>query len=239
LLDLLRTLAALAAILPGLVAGGLVALLGGDRRRAFNRATELWGELGTRAAGIDLRVTGAEFLDVRPAVFVINHQSGIDPILVCALLRRNFVGVAKAEIRRNPVLGPAFALAGTIFLDRGDGPAARRSLAAGLEKLRQGLGVAIAPEGTRSPGARIGRFKSGAFRLAVEARVPVVPIVIHDAGRVLPRGGLIMRAGPVHVSVQPPIPTSDWSLETLRAHVDGVEAVFNALLSEAGQPPVA
>ena len=231
LADALRTLAALAAILPGLLVGGLTALLGGNRRRALNRAIRLWGDLGIRAAGIDLRVTGAEFLEMRPAVFVINHQSGIDPILICALLRRDFVGVAKSEIRRNPLLGPAFALAGTIFLDRGDGPAARRSLAAGLDRLREGVAVAIAPEGTRSLGIRIGHFKTGAFRLALEAGVPVVPIVIHDAARVLPRGGRVMRAGPVHVSVQPPIDTTRWSPEALKYQVAEVESIFEEVLA--------
>ncbi len=233
LLDVLRTLAALAAILPGLLVGGLTALLGGNRRRALNRAIRLWGDLGIRAAGIDLRVTGGEFLEIRPAVFVINHRSGIDPILICALLRRDFVGVAKAEIRGNPLLGPAFALAGTIFLDRGDGPAARRSLAAGLDRLREGIGVAIAPEGTRSRGIRIGPFKTGAFRLALEAGVPVVPIVIHDAAQVLPRGGFVMRAGPVHVSVRPPMATTTWSSDALQDHVADVESVFEEVLSRA------
>ena len=226
----MRTLAALAVILPGIVAAACTALVTRDRRRAFNRATELWGAWGIRAAGIELRVEGEQFLKLRPAVFVINHQSGVDPILVCALLRRDFVGVAKAEIRRNPLLGPAFAWAGTIFLDREDSPAARRSLERGLETLAKGYGVAIAPEGARSWGSRPGRFKSGAFRLAFEARVPIVPIVIHDAGRILPRGGFVMRAGRVHVSVQPPIDTSGWSPEEVGSQVRGVEKLFEAII---------
>ena len=85
--DVLRTVLAVAAILPGLLAGVLTALVTRDRRRAFNRATRLWGRQGTRAAGIRLCVEGAERLRVRPAIFTINHQSGIDPILVCALLQ--------------------------------------------------------------------------------------------------------------------------------------------------------
>ena len=152
-LDALRTLAALAAILPGLAAGFWVFLRTRDRRQALNRATELWGELGTRAAGIELQVEGAEHLELRPAVFVINHQSGIDPILLCALLRRNFVGVAKSEIRRNPLLGPAFAFAETVFLDREDVEGARDRLMESTRILERGLAVAVAPEGTRSGSA--------------------------------------------------------------------------------------
>ena len=233
LLDGLRTVAALLVILPGMLAGAWTGIRTRARREAFNRAVGIWGAWGTRAAGIDLRVEGAEFLAIRPAVFVINHQSGIDPILVCALLERDFVGVAKVEVRRNPVLGPAFALAGTIFLDRGDAPGARKALAGGLETLNRGFAVVIAPEGTRSAGAGLGRFKAGGFRLALAARVPVVPVVIHDAGKVLPRGGFIMRGGPVHVTVTPPISTADWDLESVHEHVLSVQAVFESVLARA------
>ena len=229
--DVLGTVAALLAIFPGLLVGAWTGIRTRSRVKAFNRAVGIWGTWGTRAAGIDLRVEGAAFLSIRPAVFVINHQSGIDPILVCALLERDFVGVAKSEIRRNPILGPAFALAGTIFLHRGHGPAAWKTLAKGKETLARGLGVAIAPEGTRSTRAAVGPFKSGGFRLALAARVPVVPVVIHDAGKSLPRGGFIMRAGSVHVTVKPPISTADWDIESLHEHVLCVQAVFQEVLS--------
>ena len=230
MLDVLRTLGALAAILPGLVAGLWVFFRRQDRRQALNRAIELWGELGTRAAGIELRVEGAEYLELRPAVFVINHQSGIDPILVCALLRRDFVGVAKSQIKRNPVLGPVFAFAETIFLDRGEGERARESLGAAVAVLGRGLAVVVAPEGTRSESAEPGPFKTGAFRLALEARVPVVPIVIHNAFRILPSGAYVMRAGDVQVSVRPPIPTTDWSAESVRHHTELIEDVFRRVI---------
>ena len=230
LLDVLRTFAALAAIFPGLMVGLWVLLWRRDRRQALNRAIELWGDLGIRAAGIELHVEGAEYLELRPAVFVINHQSGIDPMLVCALLRRDFVGVAKSQIRRNPVLGPVFAFAETIFLDRGEGQRARESLGAAVAVLGSGLAVAVAPEGRRSESAEPGSFKTGAFRLAMEARVPVVPIVIHNAFRILPSGGYVMRAGEVQVSVRPPIPTTNWAAESVRHHTELIEDVFRRVI---------
>ena len=228
--DGLRTLATLAVIFPGIALALWTALFGGGRRRAINRATEFWGRAGVRAAGIELQIEGAEFLDTRPAVFVINHQSGIDPILVCALLKRDFVGVAKSELRRNPVLGPAFAAAGTIFLDRGNARSARENLLGGVNILHKGYGVAIAPEGRRSAGARVGSFRSGAFRLAQEAGIPVVPIVIHDAGRILPRGAFVMRAGRVRVSVLPPVDTSDWEAGKIRHRALHFERLFESVL---------
>lgn len=229
--DVARTALALAAIAPGLAAGAVRWLRTRDRRRAIDRAIEVWGEFGTRAAGVRLVVRGAERLSLRPAVFVLNHQSGVDPILVCALLRGGFTGVAKLEVRRHPILGPAFAFAGTVFLDRGDRAQALAALADAVAVLRSGIAVAIAPEGTRSAGTGLGAFKKGAFRLAMEARVPIVPIVLHDAWRVLPRGAWVMTAATVHVSVLAPIPTDDWTLPDLDARIADVRARFAAALA--------
>jgi putative phosphoserine phosphatase/1-acylglycerol-3-phosphate O-acyltransferase len=231
LLDLLGTVAAIAAIVPGLAAGIARLVSTRDRRRAINRAIEVWGDLGTRAAGVELVVTGREYLALRPAVFVFNHQSGADPFLLCALLRRDFVGVAKAEIRRNPLLGPAFAFADTVFVDRSDHEQAVRALDPAVATLRRGLGILIAPEGTRSASYEVGPFKKGAFRIALAARAPIVPIVLHDARNLLPRGGWIMRAGTVHVSVLAPIATDAWSIETLDVHVAAVRERFVATLA--------
>jgi 1-acyl-sn-glycerol-3-phosphate acyltransferase len=101
--DAVRTAAALAVIPLGVVPGLAVWLATRDRRRAIDRTIEAWGDWGIRAAGIALDVTGTEHLHrPRPAVFLLNHQSGIDPILACALLRGGFTAVAKREIRRNP-----------------------------------------------------------------------------------------------------------------------------------------
>jgi putative phosphoserine phosphatase/1-acylglycerol-3-phosphate O-acyltransferase len=232
LADLLRTFAALAAILPGLAAGAATLAWTRDRRRALNLAIGLWGRQGLRAAGIALAVKGASHLRLRPAVFTLNHQSGIDPILVCALLERDFVGVAKAEIRLNPLLGPAFAFVDTVFLDRDDRAQAIRRLQPAVATLERGLAIAIAPEGIRiRRGDALGRFKKGAFRLAMAARVPIVPIVIHNSHDILPRGGWVMVAGTVDVTVHPPVDTRDWRLADLDKHVAELEALYAETLT--------
>lgn len=227
----MRTIAAIAAIVPGLGAGVATLAATRNRRRAINRAIGVWGDLGTRAAGVRLAVSGREHLALRPAVFVFNHQSGADPFLLCALLQRDFVGVAKAEIRSNPLLGPAFAFAGTVFVDRSDHAQAVRALDPAIATLRRGLGILIAPEGTRSDGYGVAPFKKGAFRIALAARAPIVPIVLHDAHDLLPRGGWIMRAGTVHVSVLAPIATDAWPIEALDAHVAAVRERFAVALA--------
>ncbi len=229
--DVLRTLLAISAILPGLLAGVLTLLTGGGRRPALNRATRMWGRQGTKAAGIRLRIEGAERLRLRPAIFTINHQSGIDPILICALLREDFVAVAKSEIRRNPVLGPAFAFVGTVFVDRGRGADPVEAMRPVVEACAQGLGLAMAPEGTRSEGRSVGRFKKGVAHVALATGVPLIPIVIHNAGEVLPRGGCIMRRGEVRVEVLEPIETSAWTPESLDTQVEALEQQYRRVLN--------
>jgi putative phosphoserine phosphatase/1-acylglycerol-3-phosphate O-acyltransferase len=191
----------------------LTLLTGGGRRPALNRATRMWGRQGTKAAGIRLRIEGAERLRLRPAIFTINHQSGIDPILICALLREDFVAVAKSEIRRNPVLGPAFAFVGTVFVDRGRG-------ADPVEAMRPVV-----------EGRSVGRFKKGVAHVALATGVPLIPIVIHNAGEVLPRGGCIMRRGEVRVEVLEPIETSAWTPESLDTQVEALEQQYRRVLN--------
>lgn len=235
MIALLRTLAALAVVPLGLLPGLGAWIVSGDRRRAVDRTIDAWGRWGTRAAGISLEVHGAEHLDApRPAVFLLNHQSGVDPILLCALLRGGFTAVAKKEIRRNPLLGPAFAFAGVAFVDREDRSQAMRALAPTVDGLLGGLSLAVAPEGTRSPGAAVGEFKKGAFRIAMEAGVPIVPICLHDARDVLPRGGWLMRAGTVRVTVMDPVPTHDWKLEQLDDEIARIRGRYLALLEGPG-----
>lgn len=220
------------AILPGLFAGLAVQLVTGDRRRAVNRALDVWGRWGTRAAGIRLEVEHPERLEEpRPAVFVLNHRSGVDPILACALLRRDLFAIAKHELRRNPLLGPAFAFAGVAFVKRAEPAQALRALEPAVEAIRSGLSLVVAPEGTRTSGAALGSFKKGAFRVAMAAGVPVVPIVIANAADVLPRGGWLMRPATVRVSVLEPFATASWSLDTLDDEIERVREAFEERLA--------
>ena len=84
----------------------------------------------------------------------------------------------------------------------------------------------IAPEGTRSATPRLGPFKKGAFHVAMQAEVPIVPIVIRNAGELMWRGSQTLRPGTVEVGVLPPVDTSDWQRETIADHVAEVRGMF-------------
>jgi len=176
-------------------------------------------------------VTGEEHLwSHRPAVFIFNHQSAIDALILCKLLHRDFVGISKQEVRRNPIFGPFFALAGTVFIDRSNHVKAVEALRPAVQALREGLSIAIAPEGTRSSTGRLGRFKKGAFHIAMAGRRPIVPIVIHNALDALPKHGIIARPATVEVVVHPPIPTDGWTLDTLDHEIASVEQLYRDTL---------
>jgi len=231
--DMVRSSLAIASIVPSFLLGAVPGVLNWSRRDMVNLAITTWGELGTALAGVHLRVRGEEHLwSHRPAVFIMNHQSGIDALLICKLLRRDFVAVAKQEARRNPIFGPAFALAGTVFIDRFDRQKAIHALRPAIEALKAGTSLVIAPEGTRSATPRLGPFKKGAFHMAMGAGVPVVPIVFKNALDALPKHGLVIRPATVEVVVHPPVPTDKWRVEALDHHIAAVRALFLETLEE-------
>ena len=231
--DITRSALAYASILPSAGVGAAAGALNGSWREAINVAGSVWGEVATSVAGIDLRVEGEEHLwSHRPAVFVFNHQSALDPVLIVKLLRRDLTGVGKQEIRRNPLFGPIFAAAGAVFVDRADSKRAIEALAPAVEALKQGRSLAIAPEGTRSPTTRLGRFKKGAFHMAMQARVPIVPIVFKNALDALPKDAIVVRPATIEAVVLPPIPTKRWKKKDLDENIAKVRAQFLEVLEQ-------
>jgi putative phosphoserine phosphatase/1-acylglycerol-3-phosphate O-acyltransferase len=213
-------------------------LLNRSRRDAVNLAVTTWGEFGSALAGIKIKLRGEHHLwETRPAVFLFNHQSAIDVIIIAKLLRRDFTAIAKHEIASNPLVGPVFRVADTIFIDRRNQEKAIEALKPVVKTLKDGLSVAIAPEGTRSAGDNLGPFKKGPFHIAMQAGVPVVPIVIHNATDVLPKGGFFIRPSTVHVDVLPPINTDSWTAETVEKHMQDVRQQYLETLGQAYHTP--
>lgn len=181
----------------------LAPFLGG--RRAFWRVAPPYIRGTARLFGIRRRLTGWEELPEavrlgqRPAIFIGNHTSLFDPPLVISTLPCHPVFVAKRELARVPFLGWVIWLAGFIFIDRRDQQAARRSLVLAADRIREGQSIVAFPEGTRSLDGRLLPFKMGAFALAFEAGVPVVPFAIQGGPAILPKGTWQVQGGPYHI----------------------------------------
>lgn len=227
----LRSVVSYGAMAGAFATGLGLGFLGGGRRDAAELIGVLGSELGLAAAGIHLRVQGEQYLWAqRPAVFIFNHQSGLDLLIGVKLLRHGITGVAKQEAAKVPGFGQFMRLADVAFIDRGNTAQAKSALAPAVEKLRSGISLALAPEGTRSPTPRLGPFKKGAFHIAMQAGVPIVPVVIRNAGTLMPRGTWIMRPGLVDVAVLPPISVKGWTLKTMEARIEAVRQQFIATL---------
>ena len=226
--EIVRTALAYGSLLPSLTIGAAVGLLNRSRREAMNVAGSIWGDMAISLAGIDLRVEGEEHVwSHRPAVFIFNHQSAIDPVLMMKIVRRDVTAVGKKALQKDPVMGTISRLAGTVFIDRANPAKAIEALKPAVEALKHGRSLLIAPEGTRSPSPRLGRFKKGAFHMAMQAGVPIVPVVFRNTLDALPRDGLVMRPAVVEAVVLPPVDTRDWTRESLD---DEIEAIRNAYL---------
>ena len=222
-LDVARTGGFYGAMAAAGWAGAGIGLLRRSRRAMVDVTGGVGSELGLAVAGIDVDVVeGAEHLwSARPCVFVFNHQSKLDTIVIANLLRTGFTGVAKKEAANVPGFGQFFRLAGVAFIDRTDSAKAQAALAPAVDKIRdEGLSLVIAPEGTRSTTPRLGPFRKGAFHIAMQAQAPVVPIVLRNVGEVMWRGSQVLRAGTIEVCVLPPVDTRDWQRETVSDHAD-------------------
>ncbi len=218
----------------GSALAGAASLLRGHRwNEAVEDAVATWGRMALPLAGLRLRVTGEAHLNAaRPAVVVFNHQSAIDGLVMARLLRRDFTTLCKQELADSPLFGPALRAAGMIFIDRKAGGFAQ--LRPALDALAAGRSVAVAPEGTRSVSTCPGPFKRGAFHLALRAGVPLVPVVIHNAGDALPRGGFLVRPGTtIEVSILPPVDPRALGEGDLQQHADALQRRY---LQQLGFP---
>jgi putative phosphoserine phosphatase/1-acylglycerol-3-phosphate O-acyltransferase len=232
--DYLRSVAASAAMIPSALAGLPIWALTGSVSAARNFSTSIFGDLSSALIGLNLVVRGEQHLwSHRPAVFVFNHQSKADLVILAKLLRRDIAGVGKMEIRKLPLIGLTMELAGTVFIDRASSRNAIEAMKPLVDAMRkQDKSVVISPEGTRTTTPRLGPFKKGPFHLAIEAGVPVVPIVIHNAGDVAPKGEFVFRQATVEVDVLPPVDTRQWRSSTVDEHVTDVRDMFLRTLGQ-------
>jgi 1-acyl-sn-glycerol-3-phosphate acyltransferase len=163
-----------------------------------------------------------------------NHQSFLD-IFAMSRQRREMKWIAKEEVFKIPFFGLYFRLSGDIPVNRGD----RESGGAALQKARwyldHGMPVMIFPEGTRSRDGKMGAFKPGAFRLAIEAQVPILPVAVTGSADGMPKGSPWIRPTLVLVRVLPVVETKGMTgadvvklMETVRNQIAAAEAELRA-----------
>ena len=159
-------------------------------------------------------------------VFVANHQSMFDVWLVYGWLPVIFKWLMKAELRKVPFVGTGCKAAGHIFIDRRNTKAAMESLKEVEKQLVNGVCTVIFPEGTRSLNGEVGRFKRGAFQIAWDLGLPVIPLSLDGCYEVLPKGKPFVYRAPVHMHIGEPIDLKQFSDPN-----EAIEAVRNAVIA--------
>ena len=175
----------------------------------------VWAKTILWVSFIKVRVRGLEHIDPdRSHIYMSNHQSNFDIPVLLGCLPVQTRWLAKAELFKIPIFGRAMRGAGYISIDRSNRESAFQSLKKAAETIRNGTSVLIFPEGTRSEDGKIRPFKKGGFVLAVDAGVPIVPVIIHGTRRIMPKHQLMIRPGPVSLDILEPVETSGYTRET-------------------------
>lgn len=167
-----------------------------------------WGRAFCYLMFIRVKVSGLEQLDPQKSyVIACNHQSIYDIFVVYGWLPMIFKWIMKAELRRIPLVGKACEAAGHVFLDRSNPIAAKHSLEKAEMQLSKGASVVIFPEGTRTFTGKLGPFKRGAFRIATDLHLPIVPVTLNGCMERLPRNTFVVKPGLIEMEVHKPVDT--------------------------------
>jgi 1-acyl-sn-glycerol-3-phosphate acyltransferase len=206
-----------------------------DRGGARSSAVvALWARTILRLAGVRLRVEGRENLPPEGAqLFVSSHQSMLDvPALFCVVPPRTRF-IAKRELFRIPLFGQAIRMLGFVPIDRGDVRAAVRSLHEAGELARSRRPVLVFPEGTRGDGTALLPFKRGAFALAADLQLPVVPVACLGGARRLPSGAWRVTPGEMLVRIAPALAPGGPAHLSRATLMTAVRAEIERLVAEA------
>lgn len=193
-------------------------------------------DLVLRIVGVRVRLEGLENIPAGPCIFAANHVSNIDPLAFAPHIPRRVAIPLKKELFRIPILSYGMRLAKFIVVDRASRKAAADSLRQSLRYLQEGLSFAAYPEGTRSPDGRLLPFKRGAFLVAVQSGVPIVPVSIAGAQKIMRKGERAVHPGEILIRFGPAVDVSGYTVSTLTELVTRIHALVAAGLPPDQQP---
>jgi 1-acyl-sn-glycerol-3-phosphate acyltransferase len=190
--------------------------LGGERFFSYYPGA-WWSKITCIITLCPVKVIGKEKLDKNQSyVFVSNHQSAYDIFLIYGYLGQPVKWVMKQSLRKIPFVGMACEKAGFIFVDTSSPQAAARTIRSAEERLKNGASIAIFPEGSRSKTGKINVFKKGAYQMAMDLKLPVVPVTINGTYEVMPVHSYFVYPHKIELIIHDPIPTGNLTSENFR-----------------------
>lgn len=187
-----------------------------------------------RITGTRVAARGLDQID--PAgtyIFMSNHVSNLDPIILMPLIPRRTSVLVKKELWRLPVVGRAFDMASLVPVDRSNREAAIESIRRAGDVMRQGVNMMLYPEGTRSTDGRLLPFKKGPFHLAIETGFPVVPVTMLNTFEMLPKGKFAAKGGMATVVFHPALDSRRFS--SIEELIAATEAAIGSALPRERQ----
>ena len=188
--------------------------------------------------GIKVKAEGRENIPPGVCIFVANHTSNADPPAVVGSIPRRVALLGKKEVFKVPIFGTSLKLAGFVPVDRANRESAIASVEDALAQLKGGVSYLVFPEGTRSPDGRLRPFKKGSFVMAIQAQVPIVPVSVIGAHKVMRKGDPAVHPGTVTVQFHPPVEVAGYTFERRDELIARVQAIVASGLPEDQQPIV-
>ncbi len=192
---------------------------------------KVWSQLTCYILLLPVKVQGREKLDKHTSyVFAPNHQGIFDIFLIYGFLGRNFKWMMKKSLRKIPFVGKACESAGHIFVDRANAKGMLSTIRQAERSLKNGVSLVVFPEGSRTQDGTLGAFKRGAFQLADDLQLPVVPVTITGSFETLSRSAKWVSRHRLVLTIHDPIPPQGKGPENVKALMtETYEAVANGL----------
>ena len=191
-------------------------LCGGEKFFAYYPPM-LWSKLTCITALCPIRIIGKDLIDKKKSyVFIANHQGAFDIFLVFGYLGQPIKWIMKQSLRKIPLVGYACESAGFIFVDKSSPQAAARSIKQAENKLKNGTSVFLFPEGSRTRTGKMGPFKKGAYQMAMDLKLPIVPVTINGSFNVMRRDTFCITPHLMELIIHEPIETKDYTAENMR-----------------------
>ncbi|MDR1739120.1 MAG: 1-acyl-sn-glycerol-3-phosphate acyltransferase [Candidatus Symbiothrix sp.] len=203
-------------------------LLGGEKIFSYYPG-KIWSQLFCVFTFSPVRVLGREKLKKNQSyVFVANHQGAYDIFLIYGYLGVPIKWIMKQSLRKIPFVGLACEKAGFIFVDNSSPVAAARTIKEAENRLSNGASIAIFPEGSRTHTGKLNKFKKGAYQMALDMHLPIVPVTINGSYEVMRTGSYAIHPHRMEMIIHDPIPTAHLPVGDLREAAQSIRLLADS-----------
>lgn len=202
-----------------------------EQRQAIAEVCHIWSDKVAKHFKTNIKVINPENLpEEGPCVYVSNHQSYADILVLLNVIKHQTGFIAKEELASIPVFSKWILRIGSLFILRGDARESLKTISEGVDMIKDGYSLVIFPEGTRSRGGQMGEFKPGSLKLATKAKTVVVPLTINGSYKMYEEPGQITKKVTIEITVHKPVDTSQMDRKELAGLSEVLEeTIKNAL----------